>query len=153
MSSLLATHGPAFARIARAYGDRTGETDDLHQEILLQLWRALPGYRGTADLGTWAYRVALNTALTWQRRHRRRIQLTGEAPPDRAGHASAGATPEAILGEFLGSLDAIDRAVLVLYMDGIAQRAIGKIVGMSEGAVAVRIHRVKRQFEERYLTT
>jgi DNA-directed RNA polymerase specialized sigma24 family protein len=51
-----------------------------------------------------------------------------------------------ILQEFAASLGDIDRAVLVMYVDGVAQRDIGEVVGLREGAVGVRIHRLKMAF-------
>src|SRR5690606_40318925 len=39
-------------------------SSDLFQEITIQLWKAYPRFRGDAKFTTWAYRVALNTAIT-----------------------------------------------------------------------------------------
>lgn len=61
--SMLTSHGAALHRIARVYAGADGEEEDLHQEMVLQLWRGLPSYRGDSAPGTWLYRVALNTAL------------------------------------------------------------------------------------------
>lgn len=69
--ALLESHGDALWRIARAYAGSEGEEDDLDQEILAQVWSSLPNFRGHAAAGTWMYRVALNTALTWRRRTRK----------------------------------------------------------------------------------
>ena len=149
--ALLTTHGPALRRIARVYGGAHGEEDDLHQEILLQLWRGLPSFRGDAAPGTWLYRVALNTALTWRRRAIRRAR--GHAAPPARLAASAGAlrSEAAILAEFLESLGAVDRSVLLLHMEGLAYPEIGEVVGLSAGAVGVRLHRIKQTFTTRYV--
>src|SRR5947209_641912 len=56
-------HGPAVLKVARAYTRTAADGQDLAQEILLQLWRSAPGFRGEAGEATWVYRVALNTAL------------------------------------------------------------------------------------------
>lgn len=55
--------------IACSYGDSGGRVEDLYRSILLQIWRSLAGFRGTADVKTWLYRVALNTALQARRRN------------------------------------------------------------------------------------
>src|SRR5687767_11367389 len=66
--ALLEQHARAMRRIAWAYAGAAGEAEDLFQEILAQAWRSLPTFRGDSGAGTWLYRVALNTALTWKRR-------------------------------------------------------------------------------------
>src|SRR6186997_3251200 len=59
-------------KVARAYTLTTEDRRDLVQEILLQVWRSAPQFQGRASGFTWFYRVALNTALSWHRRERRR---------------------------------------------------------------------------------
>jgi RNA polymerase sigma-70 factor (ECF subfamily) len=63
-------------RVARAYTAAEADCEDLIQEILLQVWRSIPRFKRKASPSTWLYRVALNTALAWQRRdqHRRRFR-------------------------------------------------------------------------------
>src|SRR3954447_16455947 len=56
--------------ISRTWAPRAWE--DLYQEIALQLWRSLDRFEARARLDTWVYRVALNTAIDFGRRDRRR---------------------------------------------------------------------------------
>jgi len=135
--------------ISRTWAPRAWE--DLYQEIALQLWRSLERFEGRARLDTWVYRVALNTAIDFVRRDRRRDarEVSSQAPEMPA--PLGGRDPLAILHEFAASLGDIDRAVLVMYVDGVAQRDIGDVVGLSEGAVAVRIHRLKETFRKAYV--
>jgi hypothetical protein len=51
-----------WAGIARAYAE-VPDRDDLVQEIAMQVWQSLDRFAGRSSLDTWAYRVALNTAL------------------------------------------------------------------------------------------
>lgn len=90
---LLTAYGGALRRIARTYAGARGEEEDLHQEILLQLWRGLATFRGDSALGTWLYRVALNTALTWRRRAGRDARAdsaSGRLPAETAGARQEG---------------------------------------------------------------
>ena len=61
-ASLLAANRRRLQAIARSYA-WGGAEQDLFQEILLQLWRSLDRFEGRSSLDTWAYRVALNTAM------------------------------------------------------------------------------------------
>ena len=60
----LQEHCGIVHKIVRAYAREPADQADLHQEILLQLWRSLPAFRDEAKPSTWIYRVSLNTALT-----------------------------------------------------------------------------------------
>jgi RNA polymerase sigma-70 factor (ECF subfamily) len=146
--AILLQYNASMRRVARVYAGRDGDDEDLYQEMQFQVWRSLPSFRGEASLSTWVYRVALNTAIKHRRRARRRIHPTEDV--DRASAKPAARAQEAILHDFLATLGAIDRSVLLLYMEGLSQQHIADVVGMNEGAVAVRIHRIKRAFQRRY---
>jgi RNA polymerase sigma-70 factor, ECF subfamily len=68
----LTEHGGAMLKVARAYTLTTEDCRNLVQEIILQVWRALPQFEGRASAPTWVYRVALNTALDWHKKEHRR---------------------------------------------------------------------------------
>ena len=72
--ALIDEYQAALHRIAGVYAGAGGEQDDLQQEILLQPWRSFDSFRGDSRPGTWLYRVALNTALTWQRKATKRAR-------------------------------------------------------------------------------
>jgi RNA polymerase sigma factor (sigma-70 family) len=153
-AELLASYGPSLRRIARSYAGGSGEDEDLHQEILCQLWRSWPSFRGDAAAGTWLYRVALNTALTHRRQSKRRPLVASSGDIDDSRQAASVGEPKdeaAILREFLGSLGAVDRSAMILYMEGLAHQGIADVLGLSLGAVGVRIHRLKQAFKQRYV--
>jgi RNA polymerase sigma-70 factor (ECF subfamily) len=153
----LASHGDALHRIAHVYAGGDGEDEDLYQEILMEAWKALPSFRGDSSLSTWLYRVALNTALTWRRRSARRrnhrAAMTAGIEP--LGSPSVPGAPQrserAILRHFLDSLTGPSRTILVLYMEGLTHEEIAGVTGLSQSAVGVRIHRMKKVFAERYV--
>lgn len=153
-SRLIGDHGGRLRRIARVYAGRDDEDQDLYQEMLFQLWRGLPTFRGDSALGTWVYRVALNTALTWRRKASRRHQVEMPSLEEELHPRTSGApgSEEAILDEFLASLNPVDRSVLILYMEGLTNPQIAEITGTSTGAIAVRIHRIKQAFKDRYVS-
>jgi RNA polymerase sigma-70 factor (ECF subfamily) len=135
--------------LSRTWAPRAWE--DLYQEIALQLWRSLDRFEGRARLDTWVYRVALNTAIDFVRRDRRRDAREVQTDAPEIPAPSGGPDPLVILQEFAASVGDIDRAILVMYVDGVAQRDIGDVVGLSEGAVGVRIHRLKMAFRKAYV--
>jgi RNA polymerase sigma-70 factor, ECF subfamily len=140
--------------LARGFA-RGAEQDDLFQEILLQIWRSLASFKGDARPETWAYRVALNTAVSFRRRAamRDRHHVQSVSPDDTEGQSvvSGGRDELAVLAEFLDTLPDLDRALLALYLEDLSYRDIADITGLSEGHVGVRLHLIKKRFTERYV--
>src|ERR1043165_6762225 len=68
----LGEHSSSVMKVARAYTLTSDECQDLAQEILLQAWRSLPAFEHKASPATWFYRVALHTAMNWQRKDKPR---------------------------------------------------------------------------------
>lgn len=138
--------------IARSYA-HASECQDLCQEILLQMWRGLDSFQGRSAPSTWVYRVALNTAITYRRKNGRRIEPS--ARPLEESHSdpvapSAPGNEILILEEFLYSLEKIDRAVFLLYLEDLSYRDISEVTGLTESHVGVRICRLKKTFTQRY---
>jgi RNA polymerase sigma-70 factor (ECF subfamily) len=152
---LIEQYDAAIRRVAAVYAGADGEGDDLYQEILLQLWRSFPSIRNESKPGTWLYRVALNTALSWQRRNARRARILGGRQQNteqrRGGGDGSAQSQKQILSDFLDLLGGPDRWVLFLYMEGLKYEEIADITGLSQSAVGVRIHRLKDLFTQRYL--
>ncbi len=138
--------------ICTSFADRS-DHQDLYQEILLQLWRSHDQFDGRASRETWVYRVALNTALAWRRKlaTRKKHIPPSAVDPDTVGANSIENREEQILQEFLQSLSPVNRALMVLFLDNLSHREMGEVTGMNENQIAVRLHRIRQQFNERYV--
>jgi RNA polymerase sigma-70 factor (ECF subfamily) len=130
-----------LAGIAAAYAER--EAEDLLQEILLQLWRSQNGFQQRSGIDTWCYRVALNTAISWQRRHQRRRLPPEALDLDQLSAPARGDDAPALLQAFMRTLSEVDRALLVMYLDDLSGDEMAQALGIRVGAVRVRLHRIK----------
>ncbi len=150
--ALLKEHDAALRGIAIAYAGADGEEEDLYQEVLVQVWRSLPTFRGNSAAGTWLYRVALNTALTWRRKATKRSSRRATSEPltdgARAASQDSQRSQAAILTDFLSTLGGPDRSVLILYMEGLSYDEIADVTGLSVNGVGMRLHRMKQTFTE-----
>jgi RNA polymerase sigma-70 factor (ECF subfamily) len=136
--------------IARAYAEAR-DRDDLVQEIALQVWQNLDRFTGRSSLDTWAYRVALNTALAWRRKAATRTKKLTQSTANIAelpGERGSEGDVQRVLDRFLTSLSDGDRAVLLLHLDGLSYADAAEVLGISEGAYRTRLHRIRRRFEE-----
>lgn len=146
--------GQALERLARAYEADPDKRRDLLQDIHFAIWRSFESYQNRCALRTWVYRVAHNTAtshITRAARRKRQHFLTlddleaepiSTAPP--ADEAARRRQALDRLYELIRRLDPVDRQVIVSYLDGIEAAEIAEVLGMSPGAVGMKVHRIKR---------
>ena len=148
---LKANRGIVF-KVAGLYSRSTADRDDLMQEISAQLWRSFGSYDETrAKFSTWMYRIALNVAISLARRQRwseaDRIEpleshhletLEGGEPADEPDERLVA------LYAFIGQLDALNRALILLYLEDRSYGEIAAVMGISETNVATKISRIKQ---------
>ncbi len=147
-SQLVVRNRGRLTAIARSYA--RGDADDLLQEILLQIWRSMGSFEKRASLDTWCYRVALNTAISWQRSvGRRKLRLPpGDDDVEQIPGTDDGHDGPELLRRFLQTLSDTDRALILMYLEDMSGSEMAEIVGIREGALRVRIHRIKRRLAE-----
>lgn len=152
--SLLEAHRGIVSKVAFTYCRNAEDRRDLEQEIATQLWRAFPRYDSARLFATWMYRIALNVAISFVRDTTRRPL----AVPfdDSAVGADPPAEPDerlAVLQRFMGQLDHLHRALLMLYLDDRSYRDIADVLGISETNVATKLHRLKQRLREQATDT
>lgn len=149
--TLLAAHRGIVHKVAASYARTTEDRADLAQEIAMQLWQAWPAYDPARTFSTWMYRVALNVAIS----HERRERLRRHEPFDPATHETVGDDDVdaearerlALLSRAMASLNAIDRALLLLHLEGCSHGETADILGITAGNVATRLNRVRTQLK------
>lgn len=139
-------------KICRVYADGAEAQRDLYQDILVELWRSFPSFEGDAQPGTWLYRVALNTALSHDRRQNVRDEATldPDDPVWTDGVAQPGAHVERQekldrLYAAIDRLDDVDKALVMMYLDEKSYTEMADVLGISENYVGVKLHRIKNQ--------
>ena len=148
----LERHRGIVLKVAASYCRDPHDRADLAQEIAAQLWHAFPRYDGTRAFSTWMYRVALNVAISIARSQR--WQAPEAAPLDEADVAALDDTAEREHGVselmgFIGALDELNRALILLYLEGQSYAEIADVLGISETNVATKINRAKQTLRAR----
>jgi RNA polymerase sigma-70 factor (ECF subfamily) len=129
--------------------DDASDVDEVTQDTFVQIWRALPQFRGDAAVTTWIYRIATNAAL--MRARRRRIpQVTFEAVGELAWLGDADATTMdverrrriAAVRAALTQLPVEQRAAVALRdIEGLSTAEAAEVLGLAEPALKTRLHR------------
>ena len=135
-------------KISNIYSSSREERQDLRQEIIYQLWRSYPSFAGRSKFQTWMYRVALNTAIYF---NRRKDPITSDLSNIEAEDDETWKEQEEQLKKLYRSirtLNQIDRAVIFLYLEKNSYEQIGEITGISTKNVSVRIVRIKEKLRQ-----
>ncbi|GGC86485.1 DNA-directed RNA polymerase sigma-70 factor [Flavobacterium lutivivi] len=134
-------------KICRLYTVDSDSHNDLFQEITIQLWKAFPKFRGEAKFSTWAYRVALNTAITLYRKNTRSIS-TSSFENHKFFIAQEDYNPEEeeklkLMYKAIHQLNDIDKALVFMYLEDKDYQEIAETLGISEVNARVKMNRIK----------
>lgn len=147
-----AQHGAAMQRLASATEANAERRRDLLQDMHVALWRSFASFDGRCSSRTWVYRVAHNVAASHVDRERRtRAPLvtldeiidfpSGENIPAEVEESQA----MSWLNATIRKLGPPDRQIITLYLEGLDAASIAEVTGLSAGAVATRVSRMKSQ--------
>jgi RNA polymerase sigma-70 factor (ECF subfamily) len=146
---LLTGHKARLQRLCYGYLGSTADIDDLLQEIMINVWNSLPGFRGDAQPSTWLYRIAVNTALL-HRRKQRETEPLPDLADDTLGPQQDLENRErlAALHTAIAALPAQDRLIVALLLEGLSYKEIAEITGITVNYVGVKISRIKKAIED-----
>lgn len=146
---LLDEHRKILFKVAGSYARGAEDRQDLVQEMVVQLWRSFDRYDPGLRFSTWMYRIALNVAISFLRSESRRARTL--VPGEDEVFALAAAPPGAAdiesdlraMWQAIDGLDALDRALLILHLDGQSHETIAEVLGLSTTNVGTKIGRIK----------
>lgn len=140
------SHKGLLLKICSMYASNRNDVHDLYQDIVLNIWRSFDTFRGESKITTWLYRIALNTAIINLRKIRRspvmldsQIEALQVTDPD----------PSIDMEDFrhlyaaIHQLPEIEKAIILMHLEGVPGDEISRITGLSTGNVRVRINRTK----------
>lgn len=144
--ALLEEHKRLLYKVCRTFGREPADRDDLAQEITAQLWRSFPSFDGRAAFSTWMYRIALNVAISYQRRERTRARyvIADDEKLLELAQEPEGSPHLAELFARIAELAPLEKALMLLYLDGNSHREIGEVLGITEHNVATKLNRLKQ---------
>ncbi|MES2005031.1 MAG: sigma-70 family RNA polymerase sigma factor [Bacteroidota bacterium] len=144
-------------KICHSYCLKDADREDLVQEIIYQLWKSGHSFDGERRFSTWMYRVALNVAISFYRKNQREpgTVALSEMEENLEEEKPSGEPEEKIraLQRSIAELKELDRALMILYLDGSPYKEIAEILGITETNVASKISRIKDKLKEKILST
>jgi RNA polymerase sigma-70 factor (ECF subfamily) len=145
-AELVRIHERRVASVLYRLLDDRRDVEEATQDVFVQAWRNLPGFRGHSQLFTWLYRIAVNEALMRRRRKRPEVQELDE-------RLAAAPDPEpGLLDLIVRELAALPfeyRAAVVLRdVEGLTNAEVAEMLGISVAAAKSRIHRARLQLRD-----
>lgn len=144
-------------KVANAYCRDYEDRKDLVQEIILQLWKSFQKYDSNFAVSTWMYRIALNVSISYLRKEtaRKKTFDTFSIEHGMLESDETIATDEnlKLLYEIIDRLKPLDKAVIILFLDGCKNKEISEIMGITESNVSTKIHRIKEFLSKNFKTT
>lgn len=124
------------------------EVNDLFQETLINMWKGIDSFREESKISTWIYRVALNTCLLQERKKKKEVKKVPlnmnvnffeDNDPD--------STQVRILHQRIGKLGLVDRALVMMWLEGMSYDEIGAVMGITPQNVGVKLFRIKEKLK------
>lgn len=143
---LIAENQGLIYKVCNMYCNNKWDKEDLFQDIVLQLWRSYPAFKGNSKVSTWMYRIAINNAITRLRKETKREKFTGlDDEAFRVAASEHDNIDESIaqMYEAIKKLSEVERALTMLYMDDCSYKEIAEILGLSESNVGFKLNKIK----------
>ena len=131
---------------------RAWKIEDCIQEVIYNLWRYFGTFEGRSSEKTWIYRVATNTMLMLRRKDNRSPILERIDSQEKVNAMPSEARDENYqqLLQLIDTLPEDNSMIIRAHLDGFTYQEIAAMTNLTEGAVAMRISRIKKQLKEMY---
>lgn len=149
---LVNQHKGILYKASRIYADSIEDREDLQQEILIQLWKSYQNFKGNSEFSTWMYRVAINTAITYLKKEKQRSSNHTDTPHhfevQQEDYNPAKDKQLEVFYLAVQELNALEKAVIFYFMEGMSHKDIGNNLGLSEGNARVKLNRTKEKIQQ-----
>lgn len=134
-------------KVCYMYATDRDHFQDLYQEVLANIWEGLGTFRGDSALSTWLYRTALNTCVTFYRKHNRHSSEMMSLEVADGVMADDGVRNEQLqeMYRLISKLSKIDKAIILMWLDERSYDEIAEVTGFTRNNVATRLRRIKQR--------
>lgn len=137
-------------KVASLYTNSLQDKEDLHQEIVFQLWKSFDSFNEQAKISTWMYRVAMNTAIYNLKSVKRQIDtISIDTEIERFADVVDKSEEERLklLYGAIKMLNLLERGIILLYLEGKNHQEIAEIIGITTSNVGTKISRIKEKLK------
>lgn len=150
-AEIIRQHSRIINKVSYFYATEQMPFDDLRQEIYVNIWRALPQFKGDSKISTWIYRVAVNSALMSLRSSKPKVETVSLdfGLPDVSSEIDDEQKENLqTLYSLVNRLEAIEKAIILLWLDEYSYEEIADALGLKRNTIATKIHRIKTKLSK-----
>ncbi len=147
--SLYEQYWQRIYRLALGYVNDVDWAKDIAQETFVNVWNQLPKFRADSGYGTWIYRITVNICL-------RQIERSKKVMPDESKIRHSKSVEEEYketntqkLYQAISELTEINRIIISLTLEGVDQKQIADVTGLTHANVRTRVHRIKEELYQK----
>lgn len=146
----LNTNKEKIYRICRIYAITPMEPQDLFQEVVYHIWKSFPSFKGTSQLDTWIYRIALNVCMRSKLKLEKNQSKTVrfDAIQFKINNDSTTVINDekyVLLKQCISTLNESDASIMVLYLEDLPYKQIAAVTGLTENHIAVKMKRIRKK--------
>ena len=147
-TKMIKEHRKTIYTVCYFFSKDSDEVNDLFQEILINLWKGFPKFRGESSYSTWIWRVSLNTCNNQERRKKRSVETVPlSIDIDLYNDDDDKSRQIQMLYDRISRLEPFDRAIILLWLENMTYEDIAGIMGISLANVTTRLFRIKEQLK------
>ncbi len=141
-------HKSTIYTVCFMFSKDSDEVNDLFQEVLINLWRGFKDFKGESKIETWIWRVSFNTCIAQERKKKRTSRIPLEMGIDLFHDKDEDTRQIQMLYQRIHQLKPFDRAIVLLWLEGMPYDEIAAIVGITVKNVSVRLFRIKEELKK-----
>ena len=149
--SVIKEYERVIYKVCYLYTSRNATLNDLYQDVVLNLWRAYPKFRGECKISTWIYRIALNTCISFIRKEKNVPEIVTLTPYESEWMTEEQDSFKLMLKELyylIGQLGQLDKSIILLYLEEKSYEEISEITGLTVTNVATKLNRIKEKLRK-----
>lgn len=141
-------HKSTIYTVCYMFSKDTDEVNDLFQEVLINLWKGFENFKGESKAETWIWRVSFNTCISQERKKKHTSHIPLEMSIDLFHDKDEDTRQIQMLYQRIHQLKPFDRAIVLLWLEGMPYDEIAAIVGITVKNVSVRLFRIKEELKK-----
>ncbi|MBR5542198.1 MAG: sigma-70 family RNA polymerase sigma factor [Bacteroides sp.] len=147
-AQIVKEHKNTIYTVCFMFSKDSDEVNDLFQEVLINLWQGFASFEGKSKIDTWIWRVSFNTCISQERKKKRTSAIPLTMGIDLFNDKDDNTKQVKMLYERIHRLKPFDRAIVLLWLEGMPYDEIASIVGITTKNVSVRLYRIKEELKQ-----
>ncbi|HTE34020.1 MAG TPA: sigma-70 family RNA polymerase sigma factor [Chryseolinea sp.] len=151
-AEIITEHQGIINAVCAVYYSDPEDQKDARQDILIQIWKALPSFRNESKVSTWMYSVALNTVLARIRKDGRNV-MREPRMAIHENHLTVSPFADDLqqqLKMIINELGGTEKALIILYLEGYSHKEISGMLNITETNVSTKMNRIKDKLRQMF---